>query len=81
MLKKTMDVRELSSLIFLKKSTFDKNLLHNMHGQFSGFHGFIFNLNFSKLLLFLMHSGTISQFLCPKNVKVSVLLYLSQGVQ
>ena len=47
-----MDVRELSSLIFLKKSTFDKNLLHNMHGQFSGFHGFIFNLNFSKLLLF-----------------------------
>ena len=58
-----------------KKPTCGKNLLHNLHGQLSGFSSFVFNLNSSKLLLFLMHSGTISQILGPKKVKVSVPLY------
>ena len=57
-----------------KKLTCGKNLLHSLHGDFSGFYGFIFNLNSSKLLLFLMQSRTIFQILGPK--KVSVPLYI-----
>ena len=53
-----------------KKRTCGKNLLHNLHGQFSGIQNFIFNFNSSKLLLFFMKSGTISQILGPKNVRV-----------
>ena len=53
---------------YYKKPTCSKNLLHNLHGQFSGFHSFIFNLNSSKLLLFLMKSDTISQILGPKKI-------------
>ena len=49
--------------------------LQNLHGQFSGFHSFIFNSNSPKLLLFLMYSGTISQILGAKKVKVSVPLH------
>ena len=37
-----------------EKATCGKNLLHNLHGQFSGSHSFIFNLNSSKLLFLLM---------------------------
>ena len=36
----------------LQKPTCGKNLLHNLHRQLSEFHSFIFNLSFSKLLLF-----------------------------
>ena len=58
-----------------KKPNCGKNLLHNLYGQFSGFHSFIFSLNTSKVLLFVMQSGTISQILFPNKVKVSVPLY------
>ena len=34
------------------KTTFGRNLVHNLHGQFSGFHSF-FILNSSRLLHFL----------------------------
>ena len=57
-----------------KKLTCGKNLLHSLHGDFSGFYSFVFNLNSSKLLLFLMQSRTIFQILGPK--KVSVPLYI-----
>ena len=54
---------------YYKKPTCGKNLLHNLHGQFFRFHSFIFNLNSSKLLLFLMQSGTIFQILGPSFLK------------
>ena len=38
----------------VKKTTCGKILLHNLHGQFTGFLIFILNLNFSRLLLLLM---------------------------
>ena len=54
-----------------KKRTCVKNLVHNPHGQFSGFQSFIFNSISSSCYFF----GTISQILGPKKVKVSVPLY------
>ena len=52
-----------------------KSFLHNLHGQFSGFHSFIFKINSSKLLLFLIWSSTISKILRLKTVQVSIPLY------
>ena len=39
---------------FKKKTPCGKILLHNLHGQFTGFQSFILNLNFSRLLVLLM---------------------------
>ena len=50
-----------------------KNLLHNLPGQFSGFHSFIFHLYSSKLLLFC--HAVWHNFQKPKKVKVSVPFY------
>ena len=49
----------------LKKTTFGRNFLHNLHGQFFGFH-FFFQFKILKAFTFLMESGTISQILCFK---------------
>ena len=57
-----------------KKPPCGKNLLQNLHGQFSGFYSFIFSLNFSSMLLFFMWSGTVLQIVGPKKVKDSVPL-------
>ena len=59
----------------IKKPPCGKNVLHNQHGQFSGFYSVIFNLNFQiKAVTFLMWSGTISQIPGQKKVKVPVPL-------
>ena len=50
----------------LYKTTFDRNLLHNLHGQFSGFYSFFFQFEILKAVNFLMQSGTISQILGSK---------------
>ena len=39
--------------VFYKKLTYTK-FLHNLHGQFSGFHSFIMNFSSSRLLTFLI---------------------------
>ena len=59
----------------IQKPPCGKNVLHNQHGQFSGFYSVIFNLNFQiKAVTFLMWSGTISQIPGQKKVKVPVPL-------
>ena len=49
----------------LYKTIFDRNLLHNLHGQFSEFDSF-FQFKILKAVTFLMQSGTISQILGSK---------------
>ena len=59
----------------IKNQPVVKHLLHNLHGQFSGFHSFIFNLNSSRLLFYKIQCDTIYQILGSTKVKVSVPQY------
>ena len=53
-------------LVFQINPIFCKKDLQSRHGQFSGFHFFISDLNVSRLLAFFNLSGKMFQIVGPK---------------